>query len=268
MQTSTIVFKAEPADYSASSSGGIVSSTSSSSSAVVLGNMRPPPPPPPPKVKVIDVKLEEPTSSIPDLAAADSSVKGRGTAVAMPTPQSRGIQTAVAEHAPAVDVVRGASAQGGQRPRQPEKKDKEKSISIVGTCSIDNDKDFSGGEPMLWLYVGHCKPQTTADKVKSYLEKKSAGHNFEVTELNSVGRFKSFKVAVLAAMAMPGILGYWDHVTDTQISKPEICRDSGFAGRGKAINGKFVFSFGERASFYVMVDARFEYLATANNYLI
>ncbi|CAG9830639.1 unnamed protein product [Diabrotica balteata] len=66
MQTATIVFKTEPKEFGIPS-GAIVSSSTSSSSPPVIGHMRPPPPPPPPKIKVIDIKLEEPTSSIPDL---------------------------------------------------------------------------------------------------------------------------------------------------------------------------------------------------------
>lgn len=65
MQTSTIVFKTEP-EFRISS-GAIVSSSTSSPSSSGVGNMRPPPPPPPPKIKLHENKLEEPTSSIPDL---------------------------------------------------------------------------------------------------------------------------------------------------------------------------------------------------------
>lgn len=64
MQTSTIVFKTEP-EFRITS-GPIVSSSTSSPSPSGIGNMRPPPPPPPPKIKH-ENKLEEPTSSIPDL---------------------------------------------------------------------------------------------------------------------------------------------------------------------------------------------------------
>lgn len=64
MQTAAIVFKTEPKEFRIPS-GAIVSSTSSPTNA---GNtMRPPPPPPPPKIKVMENKLEEPSSSIPDL---------------------------------------------------------------------------------------------------------------------------------------------------------------------------------------------------------
>jgi nuclear receptor subfamily 1 group D protein 3 len=62
MQTATIVFKTEVADFRVPS-GAIVSSTSSPSGSA---SMRPPPPPPP-KHKSHDSKLEEPSSSIPDL---------------------------------------------------------------------------------------------------------------------------------------------------------------------------------------------------------
>ncbi|XP_019762982.1 ecdysone-inducible protein E75 isoform X1 [Dendroctonus ponderosae] len=64
MQTSTIVFKSESKDFRVPS-GGIVSS--STSSPTTTTTMRPPPPPPPPRIKLLDAKLEEPTSSIPDL---------------------------------------------------------------------------------------------------------------------------------------------------------------------------------------------------------
>ncbi|KAG5885381.1 hypothetical protein JTB14_038108 [Gonioctena quinquepunctata] len=37
---------------------------------------------------------------------------------------------------------------------------------------------------MVWLYVGRCKSQATAEKVRSYLVKKSTGYDFEVTKLN------------------------------------------------------------------------------------
>ncbi|ERL90092.1 hypothetical protein D910_07446 [Dendroctonus ponderosae] len=68
MQTSTIVFKSESKDFRVPS-GGIVSS--STSSPTTTTTMRPPPPPPPPRIKLLDAKLEEPTSSIPDLAQED-----------------------------------------------------------------------------------------------------------------------------------------------------------------------------------------------------
>ncbi|ENN75470.1 hypothetical protein YQE_08019, partial [Dendroctonus ponderosae] len=68
MQTSTIVFKSESKDFRVPS-GGIVSS--STSSPTTTTTMRPPPPPPPPRIKLLDAKLEEPTSSIPDLGTVD-----------------------------------------------------------------------------------------------------------------------------------------------------------------------------------------------------
>lgn len=75
MQTSTIVFKTEP-EFRITS-GPIVSSSTSSSSSSGVGNMRPPPPPPPPKIKLHENKLEEPTSSIPDLGEFDWLVSVR-----------------------------------------------------------------------------------------------------------------------------------------------------------------------------------------------
>ncbi|KAL3267717.1 hypothetical protein HHI36_006847 [Cryptolaemus montrouzieri] len=63
MQTATIVFKTDIKEFRIPS-GAIVSSTSSPGSSA----MRPPPPPPPPKLKnAVENKLEEPSSSIPDL---------------------------------------------------------------------------------------------------------------------------------------------------------------------------------------------------------
>ncbi|CAH1957635.1 unnamed protein product [Acanthoscelides obtectus] len=63
MQTAAIVYKMETKEYR----GAIVSSSTSSPPSV--GHMRPPPPPPPPKVKPppMESRLEEPSSSIPDL---------------------------------------------------------------------------------------------------------------------------------------------------------------------------------------------------------
>ncbi|KAG5867605.1 hypothetical protein JTB14_023912 [Gonioctena quinquepunctata] len=72
---------------------------------------------------------------------------------------------------------------------------KETHESIVGTDSSDVEKNYSsGGKPMLWLYVGHCKQQATVDKVKKYLQTKSPGYDFDVMDLNTVRRFKSFEV--------------------------------------------------------------------------
>ncbi|CAG9814648.1 unnamed protein product [Phaedon cochleariae] len=50
---------------------------------------------------------------------------------------------------------------------------------IVGSDSSRNsDEDFAGADPMVWLYVGRCKPQATAEKVRSYLVKKSPEYDF------------------------------------------------------------------------------------------
>ncbi|KAF7284800.1 hypothetical protein GWI33_021558 [Rhynchophorus ferrugineus] len=70
MQTSTIIFKTDTKEFRIPS-GAIVSSSTSSPTT----SMRPPPPPPPPKVKLLDNKLEEPTSSIPDLANSETKTK-------------------------------------------------------------------------------------------------------------------------------------------------------------------------------------------------
>ncbi|CAH0554390.1 unnamed protein product [Brassicogethes aeneus] len=64
MQTTTIVFKTDVVKEFRIPSGAIVSSTSSPPGS---STMRPPPPPPPPKLKILENKLEEPSSSIPDL---------------------------------------------------------------------------------------------------------------------------------------------------------------------------------------------------------
>lgn len=61
MQTATIVFKTDGKEFRIPS-GAIVSSTSSPGASTMR-----PPPPPPPKTKGHDSKLEEPSSSIPDL---------------------------------------------------------------------------------------------------------------------------------------------------------------------------------------------------------
>ncbi|KAG5896250.1 hypothetical protein JTB14_011368 [Gonioctena quinquepunctata] len=46
---------------------------------------------------------------------------------------------------------------------------------IVGSNSNDLEGDFAGEDPMVFLYVGRCKAQTTAEKVGAYLVKKSPG---------------------------------------------------------------------------------------------
>lgn len=46
----------------------------------------------------------------------------------------------------------------------------------------------------LWIYVGRCKPTSTPEDIKKYLEKRSPGHEFNVTKLNSQGRNSSYRV--------------------------------------------------------------------------
>lgn len=74
------------------------------------------------------------------------------------------------------------------------KKRNEKKHIVGANKSENTDDNFGGGEPMLWLYVGRCKPETTTEKIRSYLEKKSPGHEFDVQQLSALGRFKSFRV--------------------------------------------------------------------------
>ncbi|CAG9864950.1 unnamed protein product [Phyllotreta striolata] len=69
MQNAAVPIKCESKEFGIAGGAVVSSSTSSSSSPASHrpGNMCPPPPPPPPKIKIVDIKLEEPTSSIPDL---------------------------------------------------------------------------------------------------------------------------------------------------------------------------------------------------------
>ncbi|KAG5887841.1 hypothetical protein JTB14_024324 [Gonioctena quinquepunctata] len=45
--------------------------------------------------------------------------------------------------------------------------------------------DFGASPRRLWLYVGRCKPSSTPEAIKTYLEKRCPGHEFEVSKLNS-----------------------------------------------------------------------------------
>lgn len=70
-----------------------------------------------------------------------------------------------------------------------------KNTIVVGTNTFGSEKDeFGSGESLLWLYVGRCRQGTTAESIKSYMQKRSPGYSFEVTELDGAGRNKSFKV--------------------------------------------------------------------------
>ncbi|KAG5892341.1 hypothetical protein JTB14_011207 [Gonioctena quinquepunctata] len=54
--------------------------------------------------------------------------------------------------------------------------------------------DFGASPRRLWLYVGRCKPSSTPEAIKKYLEKRSPGHEFEVSKLNSMGRNLSYRI--------------------------------------------------------------------------
>ncbi|KAG5864201.1 hypothetical protein JTB14_008834 [Gonioctena quinquepunctata] len=54
--------------------------------------------------------------------------------------------------------------------------------------------DFGASPRRLWLYVGRCKSSSTPEAIKKYLEKRSPGHEFEVSKLNSMGRNLSYRI--------------------------------------------------------------------------
>ncbi|KAG5876533.1 hypothetical protein JTB14_033729 [Gonioctena quinquepunctata] len=54
--------------------------------------------------------------------------------------------------------------------------------------------DFGASPRRLWLYVGRCKPFSTPEAIKKYLEKRSPGHEFDVSKLNSMGRNLSYRI--------------------------------------------------------------------------
>lgn len=64
---------------------------------------------------------------------------------------------------------------------------------IVGTSS-DAAEEFGASISRLWLYVGRCRPNSKPEDIKSYLQRRSPGHNFEVTKLPSLGRNSSYRV--------------------------------------------------------------------------
>nr|CAI5864026.1 unnamed protein product [Callosobruchus analis] len=69
-----------------------------------------------------------------------------------------------------------------------------RSDQIVGTSNAATNDDFAGATKRLWIYVGKCKPDSTVTGVRSYLERKSPGYNFNVVQLNTKGYYRSYRV--------------------------------------------------------------------------
>lgn len=49
-------------------------------------------------------------------------------------------------------------------------------------------------ESKIWIFLGRCTPSSTTDDVMMHLKDSYPDHTFEVTDLNSKGIFKSFKI--------------------------------------------------------------------------
>lgn len=64
---------------------------------------------------------------------------------------------------------------------------------ILGTADNDDLNEFSAAENKLWLYIGRCKPGTTEDNIKAYLERKCPKQEFAIESLQSKG-LPSFKL--------------------------------------------------------------------------
>lgn len=86
-----------------------------------------------------------------------------------------------------------------QPPKIRKRNDQHKQRSIASTyAGVVGTKSNTTGQLMsnskLWIYVGRCKAESTAEDVKSYLELNSPGHKFEVEKLESKGKNTSYKV--------------------------------------------------------------------------
>lgn len=76
-----------------------------------------------------------------------------------------------------------------------ENQNKNNNKIIIGT-SIDNDdpqESLQAADKKLWLYIARCKPHSTEDKWKHYLEEKCPGREFIVQALTTVGNL-TFKI--------------------------------------------------------------------------
>ncbi|KAK9687885.1 hypothetical protein QE152_g35937 [Popillia japonica] len=71
---------------------------------------------------------------------------------------------------------------------------KRSSKAIMGFNSAAQ-ADFASTDSRLWIYVGRCKPDVTAEQIKSYLEKQSPGYKFDVMKLISKGFNSSFRIS-------------------------------------------------------------------------
>nr|CAI5836496.1 unnamed protein product [Callosobruchus analis] len=65
---------------------------------------------------------------------------------------------------------------------------------IVGTSNVETNDGFAGAPKRLWIYMGKCKPDSTVNGVRSYLERKSPGYNFNVVQLNTKGYYRLYRV--------------------------------------------------------------------------
>nr|CAI5851081.1 unnamed protein product [Callosobruchus analis] len=62
----------------------------------------------------------------------------------------------------------------------------------VGTGSATSN--FAAAPKRLWMYIGRCKPYSTVDGIRAYLEGKSPGHTFDVVQLNTKGHNHTYRV--------------------------------------------------------------------------
>lgn len=80
---------------------------------------------------------------------------------------------------------------------------KKKNENVIIGCNNEintnlnvNGNGFSAPEQKLWLYIGRCNPNTTAEDIHEYLAKKFPGKECDISKLSTKGTNSAFRLGM------------------------------------------------------------------------